>query len=328
MPRNARLDVPGTLHHVMVRGIERTNIFQDEEDRQAFVERIRSLVQETGTRILAWALMDNHAHLLVISGPAGLPTFMRRLLTGYAISFNRRHRRFGHLFQNRYKSIICEPDPYLLELVRYIHLNPLRAGVVKELEELENYAWCGHGILTGRRMSDWQEKDFVLGFFGSKEKRAARAYREFVEAGNDLGPRPELEGGGLIRSMGGWSRVLSLRQQGEPEAYDERILGGGDFVQAILEEADQKLARQMRARKKTGSLARIVKERCRISGVNEIELRSGSRRRAVSELRRKLCFYFYRELGVPLADIARQVGVGTTGVAMAIKGAEAGNKTE
>jgi putative transposase len=328
MPRNARLDVPGTLHHVMVRGIERTNIFQDEEDRQAFVERIRSLVQETGTRILAWALMDNHAHLLVISGPAGLPTFMRRLLTGYAIGFNRRHRRLGHLFQNRYKSIICELDQYLLELVRYIHLNPFRAEVVKDLEELENYAWCGHGILTGRRKSDWQEKDFVLGFFGSKEKRAVRAYREFVEAGKDLGPRPELVGGGLIRSMGGWSRVLSLRQQGEPEAYDERILGGGDFVQAILEETDQKLARQMRARKKTGPLARIVKERCRESGVNEIELKSGSRRRVVSELRRKLSFYLYRELGIPLAEIARQVGVGTSGVAMAVKGVEAENKTE
>ena len=328
MPRHARLDVPGTLHHVMVRGIEGSNIFQDEEDRQAFMERIRSLVRETGTRILAWALMDNHVHLLLISGPAGLPTFMRRLLTGYAIGFNRRHRRWGHLFQNRYKSILCELDPYLLELVRYIHLNPFRAKVVQDLEELETYAWCGHGILTGRRKNDWQETDFVLGFFGSKEKKAIKAYQEFMEAGKDLGPRPELVGGGLIRSLGGWSAVLSLRQQGEREAYDERILGGGDFVQAVLEESDQKLARQIRARKKTGSLARIIKEQCREAGVNERELRSGSRRRAVSELRRRLCFYLYRELGIPLAEIARQVGVGTTGVAMAIKGLEAEDKAE
>jgi REP element-mobilizing transposase RayT len=312
----------------MVRGIERSKIFQDEEDRQAFVERIRSLVEETGTRILAWALMDNHVHLLIISGPFGLPTFMRRLLTGYAIGYNRRHQRFGHLFQNRYKSIICELDSYLLELVRYIHLNPFRAKVVKDLEELEKCAWCGHGILTGRRENDWQEKDFVLGFFGSKEKKAIEAYREFMEAGKDLGPRPELVGGGLIRSLGGWSAVLSLRQQGEKEAYDERILGGGDFVQAVLEEADQKLARQIRTRKKTGSLARIIKEQCREAGVNERELRSGSRRRAVSKLRRKLCFYLYRELGIPLAEIARQVGIGTTGVAMAVKRMEAENKAE
>jgi hypothetical protein len=253
---------------------------------------------------------------------------MRRLLTGYAIGFNRRHRRWGHLFQNRYKSILCELDPYLLELVRYIHLNPFRAKVVQDLEELETYAWCGHGILTGRRKNDWQETDFVLGFFGSKEKKAIKAYQEFMEAGKDLGPRPELVGGGLIRSLGGWSAVLSLRQQGEKEAYDERILGGGDFVQAVLEESDQKMARQIRARKKTGSLARIIKEQCREAEVNERELRSGSRRRAVSELRRRLCFYLYRELGIPLAEIARQVGVGTSGVAMAIKGLEAGNKNE
>jgi REP element-mobilizing transposase RayT len=99
---------------------------------------MRSLVFDTGTRILAWALMDNHIHLLLISGPGGLPAFMRRLLTGYAICFNRRHRRFGHLFQNRYKSIVCEMDAYLLELVRYIHLNPYRAKVVGDLEALEH----------------------------------------------------------------------------------------------------------------------------------------------------------------------------------------------
>jgi putative transposase len=327
MPRHARLDVPGTLHHVMVRGIERQNIFQDEDDRQAFVERLRFLVRETSTRMLAWVLMDNHVHLLVISGPAGLPSFMRRLLTGYAIRFNRRHKRFGHLFQNRYKSILCELDPYLLELVRYIHLNPLRAEVVKNLEDLENYAWCGHGILTGRRENDWQERDFVLAFFASKEKKAIKGLQEFMEAGKGLGPRPELVGGGLIRSMGGWSAVLSLRQQGQTEAYDERILGGGDFVQAVLEEADQRMARQIRARKNTGSLAQIIKEQCRKAGVKERELRSGSRRRAVSELRRELCFYLSREMGIPLAEIARQVGIGTSGVAMAVKGRKAENNT-
>ena len=138
MPRKARLDVPGTLHHVMVRGIEGKNIFQDEEDRKAFVDRMGNLVEETGTRILAWTLMGNHVHLLIISGPAGLSTFMRRLLTGYAYNFNRKHRRSGHLFQNRYKSIICDLDPYFLELVRYIHLNPLRAGIVKTLMNWRN----------------------------------------------------------------------------------------------------------------------------------------------------------------------------------------------
>jgi putative transposase len=183
-------------------------------------------------------------------------------------------------------------DTYLLELVRYIHLNPLRAGAVKDLEELEKYPWCGHGVLTGRQKNDWQERDSLLGFFGSTERKAVRAYREFVAAGKDLGPRPELVGGGLVRSLGGWSQVVSLRQRGEPEAYDDRILGSGDFVQAVLEEADRKLTRQIRAQKKAGSLARIIKQRCREAGVKERELRSGGRRRAVSDLRGELFFIY------------------------------------
>ena len=149
-----------------------------------------------------------------------------------------------------------------------------------------------------------------------------------MEAGKDQGRRPELVGGGLVRSMGGWSRVLSLRRQDEPEAHDDRILGDGDFVQAILEEADQKLARQIRVRKKAGSMSKIIKGRCREAGINEVELRSGSRRKAVSGLRRDICFFLNRELGISMAEIARQVGVGTTAVAMAIKGLEATSKTE
>lgn len=319
MPRKARLDFPGTLHHVMVRGIEGTNIFKDGEDREAFLNRMNTLIEETGTRILAWTLMDNHVHLLVISGLAGLPTFMRRLLTGYAYYFNRKYRRSGHLFQNRYKSVLCEMDSYLLELVRYIHLNPLRAGLVKSLEELEEYTWCGHGALTGKQKNNFQEVDFVLGFFEKKRKRAIQIYREFVEAGKDQGQRSELVGGGLIRSSGGWSRVVSLRREGLAEAYDDRILGNDDFVQSILKEADHKLARQIQADKNISKISKMIKERCQKVGIKEIELKSGSRRKAVSEIRKEICFYLSRELGMPLAEIARHVGIGTTGVAMTIK---------
>lgn len=114
MPRQARLDTPGTLHHVMIRGIEGNAIFRDDEDRKDFIERVADLTEKTGTQILAWALMDNHVHFLFFSGPEGISSFMRKLLTGYAVRFNRRYQRRGHLFQNRYKSIVCEEDPYLL----------------------------------------------------------------------------------------------------------------------------------------------------------------------------------------------------------------------
>lgn len=151
MPRQARLDAPGVLQHVMARGIERRKIFWDDKDRASFLERLAMILEETQTQCYAWALIPNHFHILLRTGTAPLSTVMRRLMTGYAVTFNLRHRRSGHLFQNRYKSVVCEKDPYLLELIRYIHLNPLRAKVVTDLKALDEYPWTGHSILLGKR---------------------------------------------------------------------------------------------------------------------------------------------------------------------------------
>ncbi len=118
MPRGPRLDAPGALHHVMVRGMERRALFTDGVDRQAWVDRLAIVGPATDLTILAWAILPNPAHLLVRTGPMPLATAMRRLLTGYAGAFNRRHKRAGRLFQNRYKSILVEEQPYLLELQR------------------------------------------------------------------------------------------------------------------------------------------------------------------------------------------------------------------
>jgi REP element-mobilizing transposase RayT len=128
MPRTARLDAPGVLHHVMIRGIEGKKIFRNNKDRDDFIERLETLYPQMQITCYAWAFMSNHAHFIFRTGQKPLSTLMRRLLTGYVISFNKRHRRQGQLFQNRYKSIVCQEDTYLLELVRYIHLNPIRAG--------------------------------------------------------------------------------------------------------------------------------------------------------------------------------------------------------
>ena len=126
MPRRARIDAPGALHHIIVRGIERRNIFEDDTDRVNFLDRAGKVLSDTHTRCFAWALIPNHVHLLLRTGHCPLSTVMRRLLTGHAMNFNRRHRRSGQLFQNRYKSILCQEDTYLLELVRYIHLHPVK----------------------------------------------------------------------------------------------------------------------------------------------------------------------------------------------------------
>jgi putative transposase len=148
MPRQPRLDAPGTLHHVMGRGIETSKIFRTRKDREDFIDRLAELCRSGGWAAYAWALMPNHFHLLVRTGKEPLARSMRRLMTGYAINFNLRHKRRGHLFQNRYKSIVCQEDLYLLELTRYIHLNPLRAGLVPDLEGLGRYPWSGHSALS------------------------------------------------------------------------------------------------------------------------------------------------------------------------------------
>jgi REP element-mobilizing transposase RayT len=168
MPRESRLDAPGLLHHVIARGIEGRQIFIDIRDRQGFLHRLAELIGKTGMKCYAWCLMSNHFHLLLKTGHSPLSSFMRRLLTGYAINFNLRQKRTGHLFQNRYKSIVCEEEPYLLELTRYIHLNPIRAKMVKTVKELDIYPWTGHAVLMGRRKYSWQETDEVLIRFGKR----------------------------------------------------------------------------------------------------------------------------------------------------------------
>jgi REP element-mobilizing transposase RayT len=310
----------------MIRGIERSTIFEDDQDRNDFISRAGILAQETGTRILAWALMSNHVHLLLFSGPPGISKFMRRLLTGYALRYNRRHRRNGHLFQNRYKSIVCEEGTYLLELVRYIHLNPMRAFQVKSMEELDRYPWSGHRVIMGKEKNNWQEREYVLQQFHEKEGKAIRAYRKFMEEGKQQGRRLDLVGGGLIRSLGGWSQVLSLRDSKKDLKHDARILGGGDFVQDILRDADRSLRRRLKLGERRRSIDRVVKRMCEGEGIREEELRNGGQRREVSRLRAKISSHLSHELGIPMAEIARHVGVCGSAVIKAIQKIESTNQ--
>ena len=231
MPRTARIDLPGLLQHVIVRGIERRNIFVDDRDRRLFLERLSQLLSKTDVECLAWALMSNHFHLLLRLRSTKLSVFMRRLLTGYAIVFNLLHKRSGHLFQNRYKSIVCQEDAYLLELVRYIHLNPLRAGLVKTIDELDRYPWCGHAVLMGNHELSGQSAADVLLLFNRSKSSARHEYRDFVIEGIKNGRRDDLVGGGLRRSQGD-----SL--SGEYEAADTRILGCGEFVESLWRETE------------------------------------------------------------------------------------------
>jgi len=183
MPRQARIDHAGLLHHVIIRGIERRKIFRDRTDYSQFLKRIGKAKGDS--QILAWALMPNHGHFLLRTGIERLSKIMRRLLTGYAVYFNKRHQRVGHLFHNRYKSIVCDEDAYLKTLARYIHLNPLKAGLVQNLSELSRYPWCGHGVVLGKAKNDWQAVDALLEQYDENRQAATRQYLKTIEEAVD-----------------------------------------------------------------------------------------------------------------------------------------------
>jgi putative transposase len=307
MPRTARIDIPGLLQHVIVRGIERRDIFQGDNDRRLFLERLSKLLDETGTDCLAWALMSNHFHLLLCPRVTKLSVFMRRLLTGYAIVFNLQHKRSGHLFQNRYKSITCQEDAYLLELVRYIHLNPLRAGLVKTIDELDIYPWCGHAVLMGMQEFPGQSIDQVMLLFGQKKKSARQKYREFVVDGIKHGHRDDLVGGGLRRSQG-------IRNRGECEAYDERILGSSEFVESLWRETE---TREVPVPKI--SIDGILQRAAEMLDVKVELLRQRNRIKEFVDMRAAVCYLAVRVCNFSGVAVAGALNMTRSGVSVAVK---------
>lgn len=309
MPRKARLDAYGTLHHVMARGIERSAIFRKNQDREDFIERLGRCAEETQTIIYAWALIPNHFHILLRSGPQGLSHFMRRLLTGYATAFNKRYGRSGHLFQNRYKSIVCEEDPYFMELVRYIHLNPIKAHVINTIEELDSYPWSGHGVIMGKEGFLRQDIEYVLSWFGNSKK----SYRAFIRKGIE-NPEADLEGGGLVRSSGG---QVSSQQRKNPVLADARVLGTGEFVNRLLE---QKLSQnRLSLAERQCKMNEILQTYCEKAGLTLQELTGGGRTRQISRSRSEIAHTLRKELGTSYTEIAQQLGVSDVAVLKMLK---------
>jgi len=302
----------------MIRGIERKYIFRDSRDRDNFVERLGSIVKETNTSCFAWALLSNHVHILLRSGSYPVSTVMGRLLTGYAVSFNRRHKRHGQLFQNRYKSILCQEDPYLLELVRYIHLNPLRANIVDNYSGLGSYKYCGHSYILGSNRNDWQDVEYVLGYFGKKRKIAQRRYMEHVLKGIEKGHRPELVGGGLIRSLGGWAEARKAAKDGERIKGDERILGDSQFVLDTLKEADERFERKYELKALGYDLDALAKRVEEIFDMEKGEIYSPGKYRRLIKPRSVFCYWAVRELGVTATNLAGKLGLTQSGVSRSV----------
>ena len=309
MPRKARIDAPGALQHVIVRGIERRKIFRSDYDRKNLLDRVSELIPQIGIECFAWAFMSNHFHLLLRTGSVPIAVLMRRLLTGYAGWFNKKYKRHGQLFQNRYKSFLCQEDIYLKELVRYIHLNPLRAGIVADLKALDQYPWCGHSAIMNKTEQSWQNSDYVLGLFSEKIGLARKRYRAFVKNGVDQGKRSDLTGGGLLRSAGGWVGLKELRKAGLRVKGDERILGDSEFVEKALQAAEEKLEQKYALKVQGYDFERVVQRVAQVLGMEPKEVTALGKSPRTVKARALLCFWAHRKLGMTTVEIAKKLSI-------------------
>lgn len=295
MPRIARIDYEDSLHHVMGRGVNRLPIFMRNTDREEFLKRLEQVSIRSDLLIYAWCLMPNHFHLLVRRRSIELSLAMRRLLTGYAQWFNKKHDRVGHLFQNRYKDKIVQEDGYFLVLVRYIHANPVKANLVK-LSSLESYPWTGHSTLVGGVDRSWQETDYVLSLFAD-DKRVARkkliSFMANIDAdGDEVGEK------WVTRFSSGSSESdIMVPILGQPE-YIQRIIGSGNCI-----------PKETSANDRYDTVKSAIPAIAHALGVSQNELRSSSRKRSVSLVRRVLSKALTDEYGLSYKKVGKELGM-------------------
>ena len=179
MARPLRIEYPGAFYHVTSRGNEQKDVFKSIKDREKFLSYLESAGTRYGAVIHAYCLMSNHYHLLLETPEGNLSQIMRHVNGAYTTYFNVKRKRAGHLFQGRYKAILVEADEYAVELSRYIHLNPVRAGKTSRPEE---YQWSSYRDYIGlNKAPDWLKEGFILGYFGGNSSEARNRYRKFVE---------------------------------------------------------------------------------------------------------------------------------------------------
>ncbi len=306
MPRGPRIDIPGLVQHVTCRGIERKEIFKSEDDYKELLSRLTKLAGAEDIKVYAFCLMPNHIHLLVRPLKVTLSSFMSRLLTGYAIYFNRKHKRAGHLFQNRYKSYVVEEDNYLLELIRYIHLNPVRAGIVPDLTRLAIYPYTSYSTLMGRSNYIFIDEAEVLTYFSNQLKAARQRLTEFMQEGLLRIQQFDFTGGGIKRNL----KRLDLEERKERQTCDERILGSEFFVEAILKEIDRKKDNRKKEVLFEGLLGKVAT----LYNLTIPELCSGSRRVPIPEARAVVVYFATKELGIKPKELAAVLNVTTEAI--------------
>ncbi len=303
----------------MGRGLERRRVLVSDKDKTDFIERLRAALEETQTQCLAWALMSNHYHLGLRVGVTPLSVLMRKLVGGYAAAYNRRHQRVGYVFQNRYKSILCDEERYLRALVRYIHLNPLEARVVNDMKALDSYRWTGHAVLLGRRGNDWQQTEPVLARFGDTLSQARRRYRQFVKSGLGERDRVELDGGGLVRSYGGWQNIERLRTAHERIIGDERILGDSAFVERALQQDELQIERDCHLSRQGWDLEGLIAAVCRHFEIESTAITGRGRKNALSRAKAVICYLGVRILKFSSNALATRLQISQPAVSTSIR---------
>jgi len=295
MARQLRIEYDGAFYHVTSRGNQRGKIFWDDRDR----ERLKTILERTKERygylLHGYVFMSNHYHLLIETPRANIKQIMQNINTSYTVFVNRRYRRFGHLFQGRYKAFIVDKERYLLGLGRYIHLNPVRAGVVRRPED---FRWSSYCDYIGSRNEGLVDTDETLGLFSRKRGIAIRRYREFVKEG--------LGGGSPLENATG--SILG------DEGFRERV------VRYLRVLPDKGAIPEIRKIRKRQGVDEIVRGVGKYYGLPEVDL---LRRRRRAEGQRKIAVYLSKVLsGEKNAEIGSVFGITIQAVSNAVRSVE------
>lgn len=288
MPRKPRLHVPEAVYHALLKGNGGQDVFFSEKNRHYFYKLLREGVERFGHRLHGFCQMTNHVHLAVQVGEIPLSKIMQNLAFRYTRKINREQNRKGHLFQGRYQAIMVDRDAYLPQLVRYIHLNPLRAGLVRDLE---TYPWSSHRAYLGLEELPWLTTDWIFSILspGKNVKEARKKYRAFIDAGRDEGYRKEFHSGG-------------------PD--DGRLLGKDTFVSRVLKKAGEK-------RRSNVTPDQILTHLCEIYGIQKENLLSGSRSHLLAEARGIAALIVRETPGLTMSALAEKLRVGLPALSMA-----------
>jgi len=287
MARKIRIEFSGALYHVLARGNNKQQIFKDDQDYKAYLKRIERYEKRYKFTLYAFVLMPNHVHFLIEIGIVPLSKIMQGLQQSYTSYFHKKYKTVGHLFQGRYKAILCQRDAYLLELVRYIHLNPVRAAIVTSPED---YLWSSHQVYLGYLNQPFIEKDFIFNMLSENKLAAERIYWQYIRDGIDKEHKDALH------------NVIDQRFLGSPEYVRKAKQKAESKDQNRQQKKEQAMQNPFTAKKKT--LPEILKVVSEIAAISPDSILGKSRERCISYGRGLFAFIATRHAGISNKSIA------------------------